>query len=111
MYDLHSHILPGIDDGATDLAVSIAMARQAAASGVKVLACTPHIMPGVYNNSGPQIRQAVAALQTELDREGVAHHGLLGIGAAGPPSPRRASAPGAVENEAMERRKSRRSIL
>ena len=34
-----------------------------------------------------------------------------GIGAAGPPSPRRASAPGAVENEAMERRKSRRSIL
>ena len=51
VYDLHSHVLPGIDDGATDLAVSIAMARQAAASGVKVLACTPHIMPGVYNNS------------------------------------------------------------
>jgi protein-tyrosine phosphatase len=72
VYDLHSHVLPGIDDGATDLAVSIAMARQAAESGVKVLACTPHIMPGVYNNTGPQIRQAVAALQTELDREGIA---------------------------------------
>jgi len=43
----------------------------AVAGGVKIQACTPHIMPGVYNNSGPQIRQAVASLQAALDQEAI----------------------------------------
>ncbi len=47
------------------------MARASVAAGVTVLACTPHILPGVYNNSGPQIRTAVARLQTVLDQEGI----------------------------------------
>lgn len=72
MYDLHSHLLPGIDDGAPDLATALTMARLAVAGGVKVQACTPHILPGVYNNSGPQIRLAVARLQEALDQEGIA---------------------------------------
>ena|SRR5215207_6548473 len=41
--DLHCHILPGIDDGALDLADSLAMARIAAADGIEVIAATPHI--------------------------------------------------------------------
>jgi protein-tyrosine phosphatase len=41
--DLHCHILPGIDDGALDLADSLAMARIGAADGVEVIAATPHI--------------------------------------------------------------------
>lgn len=44
------------------------MARIAAADGVRIVACTPHIMPGVYNNTGSDIYRAVAALQGELDR-------------------------------------------
>jgi protein-tyrosine phosphatase len=71
MIDLHCHILPGIDDGAADLSVSIAMARAQVADGVSVVACTPHILPGLYHNSGPQIRQATVRLQETLDREGV----------------------------------------
>jgi protein-tyrosine phosphatase len=71
LIDLHSHLLPGIDDGAANLLVSLAMARMAVAGGVTVQACTPHIMPGVYDNTGPQIRRAVAALQEELDQEGI----------------------------------------
>lgn len=67
MYDLHSHILPGIDDGARDVNISLDMARICVDQGVKVVACTPHILPGLYHNSGDQIRQAVAQLQTELD--------------------------------------------
>ena len=47
------------------------MARASVAAGITVLACTPHILPGVYNNSGPQIRTAVAQLQTVLDEEGI----------------------------------------
>jgi protein-tyrosine phosphatase len=58
MIDLHCHILPGIDDGAADLGVAVAMARAFVADGVTVVACTPHILPGVYHNTGPQIRQA-----------------------------------------------------
>lgn len=71
MIDLHSHILPGIDDGAPDLAVSLEMARIAVANGVAIQACTPHIFPGVYNNSGPKIRQAAQELQRHLDENGI----------------------------------------
>ncbi len=67
MIDLHCHLLPGIDDGATDLDTSIQMARIAVADGIKVTACTPHIMPGYYPNTGPQIRIAVQELQARLD--------------------------------------------
>jgi protein-tyrosine phosphatase len=71
MIDLHCHILPGIDDGAADLAVSIEMARAFVAEGVSVVACTPHILPGLYPNTGPNIRQATSRLQQALDREGI----------------------------------------
>jgi len=71
MIDLHSHILPGVDDGAPDIATSLAMARAYVADGVEVVACTPHILPGLYHNSGPQIREAVARLQQTLDAEGI----------------------------------------
>jgi protein-tyrosine phosphatase len=71
MFDLHCHILPGLDDGATDVSVSIEMAKALVADGVFVAACTPHILPGLYHNSGPQIRQATADLQQVLDRESI----------------------------------------
>ncbi|MGE3266826.1 tyrosine-protein phosphatase [Methylocystis sp.] len=71
MIDLHSHILPGIDDGAADLNIALEMARVAVANGVTVQACTPHIFPGVYDNSGPQIRLAVDEFQKCLDEHGI----------------------------------------
>ena len=72
MIDLHSHMLPGIDDGAESIDISLEMARAWVADGVSVVACTPHITPGVYANHGPQIRTAVAALQHVLDLNGIA---------------------------------------
>ena len=71
MIDLHSHLLPGIDDGAKDLALALRMAEAFVADGVEVVACTPHILPGLYHNSGPQIRQAVATLQAALEAENI----------------------------------------
>jgi len=71
LFDLHCHLLPGIDDGSPDLPTSLEMARRLAADGVKVIACTPHISPGVYNNSGPDIRRRVQWLQFELEAGGV----------------------------------------
>jgi len=72
MIDLHSHILPGIDDGAKDLAMSIEMARIAVADGIHTMACTPHIYPGMYMNDAAGIAQARARLQAELDARGIA---------------------------------------
>lgn len=72
MVDLHSHILPGIDDGAKDLRTSIEMAKIAVEDGIAVMACTPHIYPGLYMNDATGIGQARDALQLELDRQGIA---------------------------------------
>jgi protein-tyrosine phosphatase len=66
MLDLHCHILPGIDDGASDLATAVEMARIFAGQGVELVACTPHILPGLYHNDGPQIRRAIDDLRAAL---------------------------------------------
>ncbi|GLK69716.1 tyrosine-protein phosphatase [Hansschlegelia plantiphila] len=66
MIDLHSHILPGIDDGADSLETSVAMARMAVEDGVTLMACTPHIKPGVYDNRPKDIWRATGDLVQEL---------------------------------------------
>lgn len=71
MIDLHSHLLPAVDDGAIDLAASLEMARMYVADGITHVACTPHIMPGVWANRGPDIIAAVHMLQASLDAEGI----------------------------------------
>jgi protein-tyrosine phosphatase len=71
MIDLHAHFLPGVDDGAPDLATALEMARMAVADGVEIQACTPHILPGLYHNTGPQIRLAIRILQGHLDHNDI----------------------------------------
>jgi protein-tyrosine phosphatase len=71
MIDLHSHILPGIDDGSKSLDMSLAMARMAVDDGIKVMACTPHIYPGLYMNDTVGITAARDALQLALDENGI----------------------------------------
>jgi protein-tyrosine phosphatase len=72
MIDMHSHILPGIDDGAPDLATAIKMARQAVDGGTNIMACTPHIYPGMYMNETTGIVAGIEVLQTALDQAGIA---------------------------------------
>ena len=72
MLDLHCHILPGIDDGATDLPMALQMARMAVDDGITTIACTPHIYPGLYENTAAGIARAVACLQREFDDAGLA---------------------------------------
>ena len=43
MIDMHYHILPGVDDGAKDMAMSVALARLSAAEGTRTIVCTPHM--------------------------------------------------------------------
>ena len=46
MIDLHCHILPGLDDGAADLAEATAMARVAQEDGIRTIVATPHLFRG-----------------------------------------------------------------
>ena len=72
MIDLHCHLLPGIDDGAVDLDTSLEMARIAVADGITLTACTPHIYPGLFENTGDQIKRDVEALRARLREAGIA---------------------------------------
>ena len=67
MIDLHCHILPEIDDGAKDIDMAIAMARIAVEDGIAEIACTPHIFPGVYENTTSSIRAATEKFQLALE--------------------------------------------
>jgi len=69
MIDLHSHILAGIDDGASSLDDSIALIRDAVKSGVTNILATPHIHFGTFDNDLPIIQQAFSKLTTELQNQ------------------------------------------
>lgn len=72
MIDLHNHLLPGIDDGADDLAAALAMARLAVESGTTHLVCTPHIHPGRYDNTPESIEAARRLFVDGLREAGIA---------------------------------------
>lgn len=70
MIDIHSHILPGLDDGAPNMDVSVGMARLAVASGIRQMVATPHVKTRHYP-SKELILEAVSKLQDELHNKGV----------------------------------------
>jgi protein-tyrosine phosphatase len=51
MIDIHCHLLPGIDDGPRNDEEALALARALEANGVTFVVCTPHIYPGVFDNT------------------------------------------------------------
>lgn len=51
MIDIHTHILPGIDDGACDWEHSLEMARLAVEDGIEAVVCTPHWGCGGYDTT------------------------------------------------------------
>jgi protein-tyrosine phosphatase len=77
MIDLHCHILPGIDDGARDLTDSVAMARVAAADGIRTVCATPHIRHD-HDVRIDEIEGRVEELNARLRDEGVAVEVLSG---------------------------------
>ncbi len=72
-YDCHCHILPGIDDGAADLAESLDLCRWFVAHGISEVVCTSHSTRR-YPNTAETVEAAAAALQAELDKRGIALH-------------------------------------
>jgi len=73
LIDLHSHILPGIDDGAQSLGDSLEIARSCVADGIEILAATPHVRDDYPTRAETmeqlvaELREALAAARIQLD--------------------------------------------
>ena len=70
LIDLHSHILPGLDDGATCMEDTIMLASAMKNWGFERVTCTPHIT-NKWRNTPETIRRAFEMTQEELDKQGV----------------------------------------
>jgi protein-tyrosine phosphatase len=77
LIDLHCHILPGVDDGALDLADSVAMARRAEADGISAICATPHIRHD-HDVRIAELPRRVAALNDALAKAGLGTRVLPG---------------------------------
>ncbi|MBU3159842.1 exopolysaccharide biosynthesis protein [Clostridium frigoris] len=78
MIDIHSHILPGIDDGSKDMETSIKMLKIAQASGTKTIVATPHYIRGRYENHYENIFALHQELKLAAANEGLKIEVLLG---------------------------------
>lgn len=64
--DMHSHLIPGIDDGAPDMETSLKMIRGMYDLGFKKLITTPHIQWEMYKNTPENIRSGCEKVKQEL---------------------------------------------
>lgn len=67
--DIHSHLLPGIDDGSPDIETSVHLIQGMQQLGYKKLITTPHIMWDVYKNTDGIILQALDDVRNRLMNE------------------------------------------
>lgn len=68
---MHSHILPGIDDGAKNIEESIVLIEKLKSLGYHKLIATPHIMGDYFRNSPEKILKALDLVRNEVDRRNI----------------------------------------
>ncbi|WP_432710992.1 tyrosine-protein phosphatase [Pedobacter sp.] len=64
--DIHSHLLPGIDDGSPDVGTSVRYIKALKELGITKFHCTPHILAEYYPNTPETINAALAILKQAL---------------------------------------------
>jgi len=69
--DMHSHLLPGIDDGSRDIENSLELIRGMKALGYQKLITTPHIIWDMYRNTPQIINEKLALIRDAIDQEGI----------------------------------------
>lgn len=69
--DMHSHLLPGIDDGSPNVATSVGYIKQLSELGLNKFICTPHIFKEVYPNNTQTILPVLAQTKAVLKAENV----------------------------------------
>jgi len=78
LIDIHTHILPGIDDGARNLEVSLEMAKGAEKDGISHVVASPHVMEEDYGTAQEMIRAEVKELNRALSEEKISVEVLPG---------------------------------
>ncbi len=69
--DMHSHLLPGIDDGSPDLQTSLELIRRMMKLGFKKFITTPHIMWAMYKNTPEIINEKLELLRAAVKKENI----------------------------------------
>jgi protein-tyrosine phosphatase len=69
--DMHSHLIPGIDDGSPDMDTSIGLITGMMQLGYHSIITTPHVMSGMYQNGREKILQGCEAVKLELKRRNI----------------------------------------
>ena len=69
--DMHSHILPGLDDGARDMQETLAALREARAQGFNRIIVTPHFHPERYVVYGIRIMETLDKVRAACRKEGI----------------------------------------
>lgn len=69
MIDIHTHILPGLDESAKTVEDSIQMIKQAIDLGVEILCATPHILNGVSPEFQEKIDRTFQLLHSQVIRK------------------------------------------
>ena len=64
--DIHSHFIPGIDDGSPDMETTLNLIKEMQKLGFSKVITTPHVMSDFYKNSSETILQGLAAVRSEL---------------------------------------------
>jgi len=68
---MHSHLIPGIDDGAKDIEDSLRLIRGLADLGYRKLITTPHVLSDYYPNTPDIIGQGLTTVKAELKKQGM----------------------------------------
>ena len=67
--DMHSHILPGMDDGSKSMGQTLRMLETAVSEGITTMIATPHNMPGKGCPPGSVVRRKVDELRRTVEQE------------------------------------------
>lgn len=76
--DCHCHVIPGVDDGSRDLAMSLEMLRLLAQAGARTVVCTSHMYPGRYDNTRESLTAAFDRFVADAAAAGIGVDLVLG---------------------------------
>lgn len=69
--DIHSHILPGLDDGSPDVETSLQLLQSLSDAGIQNFICTPHVIGDMYRNTPETINHALSKLKKAVQQNGM----------------------------------------
>ena len=69
--DIHSHLIPGVDDGSPDIETTILIIKELQNLGYKKIITSPHVMSDFYKNSSEIILKGLDDVRTELKNQNI----------------------------------------